>query len=46
MIRPEDQPQKIIKIKRISPRFETQDSNTVLSVLEESTLEVCKAFVE
>jgi len=46
MIGPEDQPWKIIKIKRISPRSETQDSNTALSALEESTLEVCKAFVE
>ncbi len=47
MAEQEDQPRKIIKIKRIKPS-ETQDSNTAnttLSPLEEGTLEVCKAYV-
>jgi hypothetical protein len=46
MVELEDQPRKIIKIKRINPSSETHDSNTTLSTLEESTLEVCKAYVE
>ena len=47
MVEPEDQPRKIIKIKRINPRAasETRDSNTTLSTIEESTLEVCKVYM-
>lgn len=52
MVEPEDQPRKIIKIKRINPRSETPspsqdigDSNAILSTIEESTSEVCKVYM-
>ena len=44
----DDQPRRIIKIKRINPRSETQDcsdSTMTLPTLEESTLEVGKPYV-
>jgi hypothetical protein len=48
MAEPEDQPRKIVKIKRINPRSDIQGrSNTTLPTLEEGTSEseVCKAHV-
>ena len=46
MAEPEDQPRKIVKIKRINPRSETR-GNTTISTLEEGTSEVrkCKVHV-
>jgi hypothetical protein len=44
MVELDDQPRKIIKMKRINPP-ETRDTNTTLSTIEESALEVCKAYV-
>lgn len=48
MAEPEDQPRKIVRIKRINPRSEIQGrSNTTLPTLEEGTSvsEVCKVHV-